>query len=72
MDEALMAIGKAPGGAFTDEQMNKYRREKIWKLAELIPEGLTGIDLAEWLYNHSKKVVDLIKYGQHDTDSRKG
>lgn len=66
MDVALMAIGKAPGGAFTDEQMKKYREQDISKLAKLLPK-LSGSNknqrLARWLMDHSSRIIELIKYG---------
>ena len=63
MDKALMMVGLAPGGAFTDEQMKKYREQKISKLAELIPEELSKKKLARWMMDNSSSIIELIEYG---------
>ncbi len=63
MDEALMMVGKAPGGAFTDEQMKKHREREISMLAKLIPEQLSKkrLKLARWMMDNSSPIIELIK-----------
>ena len=63
MDKALMLVGKAPGGAFTDEQMKKYRERRISTLAKLIPERLSRKRLARWMMDNSSSIIELINYG---------
>ena len=68
MDKALMMIGKAPGGAFTDKQMQKYREADIANLAKLLPNKLSKEKLARWIMDHSTAVINLIKYGDDNND----
>ncbi len=65
MDDMLMRVGLAPGGAFTDEQMKKYREQKISKLAKLLPR-LYGKKLARWMMDNSNTIIELIKYGEEE------
>jgi len=69
MDEALMLVGKAPGGAFTDEQMKKYREQKISALAKSIPKNLSTEKLARWMMDNSSSVIELIQYGDEGNES---
>ena len=63
MDEALMMVGKAPGGAFTAKAMKRYQEERLIKLTRRLPRNLSKKKLAQWLMDHSSEIIELIKYG---------
>jgi hypothetical protein len=62
MDKALMLVGISPGGAYTDEQMEKYRNNKIKRLAQKLPKNCSNLKRAHWIFDNADYVVELIRY----------